>query len=63
MMTACGVGRLVRDPELKYVGDTCVCEFSIAINEFRKVGGERKKFAHFFDCVIWDKAAEVITEY
>jgi len=63
MMTACGVGRLTRDPELKAIGDTCVCEFSLAVNEFRKVNGERKKFAHFFDCVIWDKAAEVIAEY
>jgi single-strand DNA-binding protein len=39
------------------------CEFSLAVNEFRKVNGERKKFAHFFDFVIWDKAAEVIAEY
>ncbi len=63
MMTLSGVGRFVRDPELKAVGDTHVCEFSLAVNEYRKVGGERKKFAHFFDCVIWDKAAEVIAEY
>ena len=62
-MTLSGVGRFVRDPELKPVGETRVCEFSLAVNEYRKVNGERKKFAHFFDCVIWDKAAEVITEY
>ena len=63
MMTLSGVGRFVRDPELKPVNDTNVCEFSLAVNEYRKVGGERKKFAHFFDCVIWDKAAEVIAQY
>lgn len=63
MMTLSGVGRFVRDPEIKAVNDTHVCEFSLAVNEFRKVGGERKKFAHFFDFVIWDKAAEVIAEY
>jgi single-strand DNA-binding protein len=65
MMTISGVGRFVRDPELKPIpaNDTHVCEFSLAVNEYRKVGGERKKFAHFFDCVIWDKAAEVIAEY
>jgi len=62
-MTLSGVGRFVRDPELKPVNDTNVCEFSLAVNEYRKVGGERKKFAHFFDCVIWDKAAEVIAQY
>jgi single-strand DNA-binding protein len=63
MMTLSGVGRFVRDPEMKAVNDTHVCEFSLAVNEYRKVGGERKKFAHFFDFVIWDKAAEVINEY
>lgn len=63
MMTLSGVGRFVRDPEMKAVNDTHVCEFSLAVNEFRKVGGERKKFAHFFDFVIWDKAAEVINQY
>ena len=63
MMTVTGVGRLTRDPETKAVNDTCVCEFSLAVNEYRKVGDERKKFAHFFDFVIWDKAAEVIATY
>ena len=42
MMTLSGVGRLVRDPELKAIGETHVCEFSLAVNEYRKVGGERK---------------------
>jgi len=65
MMITCGVGRLTRDPELKYVknGETCLCEFSLAVNEYRKVNGERKKFPHFFDFIIWDKAAELIAEY
>lgn len=63
MMTLSGVGRFTRDPELKAVGETHVCEFSLAVNEYRKVGGERKKFAHFFDFVIWDKAAEVVNQY
>lgn len=65
MMQASGVGRLVRDPELKYVGNdnTAICEFSLAINEFRKIGGERKKFAHFFDFVVWAQAAETIAQY
>jgi len=62
-MKATGVGRFVRDPELKEIGDTCVCEFSLAVNESRKVNGERKSYAHFFDFVIWDKAAQLICEY
>ena len=63
MLKTMGQGRFVRDPELKEVGDTCVCEFSLAVNEHRKINGERKKYAHFFDCVIWDKAAELIVKY
>jgi len=66
MMTMCGAGRLTSDPELRTVkrrdndSETCVCDFSLAVNEFRNVGGERKKFSHFFDFVIWDKAAQLI---
>lgn len=67
MMKVFGVGRFVADPELKSVGDedrqTVVCKFTLAINEFRKVNGERKKYAHFFDFEIWDKAAEVIHKW
>ena len=64
MMNTFGVGRFTRDPELKTTPNgTGVCEFSLAVNEYRKVNGERKKFAHFFEFVVWDKAAEVIVEY
>ena len=68
MMTAFGVGRLTRDPEIRTIqrkddgGETYVCEFSLAVNEYRKVNGERKQFAHFFDFVIWDKAAQLIAD-
>jgi single-strand DNA-binding protein len=62
-MKAIGIGRLVRDPELKEVNDTVVCEFSLATDEYRKVNGERKQFTSFLDCVIWDKAAEVLVKY
>lgn len=65
MMTTCGIGRLVRDPEIRQVrdGETHVCDFSLAVNEYRKINGERKEFAHFFDFVVWDKAAELIAEH
>lgn len=63
MMKLIGIGRFVRDPELKQVGDTHVCEFSLAVNEYRKIGGEKKKIASFFDFQIWDKAAELIVKY
>lgn len=57
-----GVGRFVKQPELKEVNSTHVCEFSLAVNEYRNTGTERK-VVHFLDFVIWDKAAEVITKY
>ena len=62
-MKVFGVGRFVADPVLHQVGETNVCKFSLAVNEFRKVAGERKKYAHFFDFEIWDKAAELIAQY
>ena len=60
-----GVGRFVQQPELKYVKDTCVCEFSLAFNEYRKnkTTGESSKVPHFFDFVIWDKGAELMAQY
>ena len=63
MFVSFGVGRFVADPVLHPVGETNVCKFSLAFNEFRKVDGERKKFTHFFDFEIWDKAAELIHQY
>jgi single-strand DNA-binding protein len=64
MMNVFGVGRLAHDPELRYTPNgKAVCEFSLAVNEYRKINGERKKFAHFFKFVVWDKAAELICQY
>ena len=62
-MRVFGVGRFVADPVLQPVGETNVCKFSLAVNEYRKVNGERKQYAHFFDFEIWDKAAELIHKY
>lgn len=62
-MKAFGVGRFVADPVLQEVNETHVCKFTLAINEFRKVNGERKKYAHFFDFEVWDKAAELIHQW
>jgi single-strand DNA-binding protein len=62
-MKVFGVGRFVADPVMYDVGETNVCKFSLAVNEYRKVAGERKKYAHFFDFEIWDKAADLIHKY
>lgn len=45
------VGRLTRDPEIRYVqSGTAVCSFSIAVNRRTKQGEE----AMFVDCVAWN---------
>ena len=53
------LGRLTRDPELKYSqSGKAFCKFSIAVTrEFNR------DEADFINCVAWDKRAETIAEY
>ena len=62
-MKSFGVGRFVADPVIYDVNETKVCKFSLAVNEFRRINGERKKIPHFFEFEVWDKAAEVIAQW
>lgn len=58
------IGRLTRDPELKYTKQgQAVCSFSIATNRTWVAGGEKKESVSYFNCVAWAKTAEVIAEY
>ncbi|MDE3751858.1 single-stranded DNA-binding protein [Pediococcus pentosaceus] len=52
------VGRLTRDPELRYTGSgVAVATFTVAVNrQFTNSQGERE--ADFINCVMWRKAAE-----
>jgi single-strand DNA-binding protein len=52
------VGRLTRDPELRYTANgAAVASFTVAVNrQFTNNQGERE--ADFISCVIWRKAAE-----
>jgi single-strand DNA-binding protein len=56
------VGRITRDPEKKVVKDTCVVDFSIAVNKKYKPkdGGAD---ADFFRVKVWGKAGEYVHEY
>lgn len=58
-----GMGRLVRDPELKASGSgTEYCHFTIAVDrEFAKKGEERK--ADFIDCATFGKQAAFVEKY
>ena len=53
------IGRLTKDPELKYTqGGKAFCKFSVAVTrEFNR------EEADFIGCVAWDKRAETIAEY
>ena len=57
------IGRLTRDPELRYTGsNTPVATFSIAINRnFTNSAGERE--ADFINIVVWRKQAENVKNY
>lgn len=57
------VGRLTKDPELRYTANgTGVATFTLAINRnFTNQAGERE--ADFVQCVIWRKPAETLANY
>ena len=57
------VGRLTKDPELKYTGNnTAVASFSLAVNRnFKDANGERE--ADFINCVIWRQQAENLANW
>jgi len=58
------IGRLTKDPELKYTpSNTAVCSFSLANNKTYVKDGEKKDSVSFFNCIAWAKLGEVIAQY
>ena len=57
------IGRLTRDPELRYTGNnTAVATFTLAVNRnFANQAGERE--ADFINIVVWRKQAENVKNY
>ena len=57
------IGRLTRDPELRYTGSNLpVATFSLAVNRnFANQAGERE--ADFINIVVWRKQAENVKNY
>ncbi|EOU2045973.1 single-stranded DNA-binding protein [Clostridium perfringens] len=57
-------GRLVKEPELKFLDGSrkAVARFTIAVNRKSK-GKNGKKETDFFNCIIFGKLAEGITKY
>ena len=56
-------GNLTRDPELREVGDTYVCDLGIAVNRRVKKDGEWQDKACFFDATVWGEQAENCAKY
>lgn len=57
------LGRLVKDPEIRYISDgSAVCNFSMAVNRDYK-NAEGKYDADFFNFTAWKKTGEVIQKY
>lgn len=57
------MGRLTRDPEVRYTANnnTCVCGFTLAVN--RRFKNEGQPEADFFNIVAWSKTAEFCSKY
>ena len=58
-----GLGRMVRDPEVRYTQTgKAVAQFTIAINRPYK-NAEGNYDADFINCVAWNKSAEFVEKY
>ena len=55
------IGRLTRDPEIRYTGETKVANFSLAIDRPPKKDGT--KDADFPRCVAFGKTADIVEAY
>lgn len=56
------VGRLTKDPELKYTqSGTPMARFTVAVNRFKKEGEEQQ--ADFISCIAWRKQAENLANF
>lgn len=58
------LGRIGQDPEIKTVGETKVCRFSIATSEkYKNKAGEKVEDTTWHSVEAWGKQAEVIAQY
>lgn len=57
------VGRLGRDPELKAVGQTSLCELSIATDRSVKKGDQWEKVTDWHKVKVWGREAEYVAKY
>ena len=57
------MGKLVRDPELKYVNSFPLCTMRLYVPRFYKnKDGEQKNDSLFIDVIIWRRMAEICSQ-
>lgn len=57
-------GNITKDPELKTVGDTSLCNISVAINRnYKNNSGEVVEQTTFVDATCWGRTAENVAKY
>lgn len=58
-------GNLVQDPELRSTpSGSQVCSFAVAVNDgYRTKDGNNVDSVSYIDCVAWNKAGEIISQY
>lgn len=58
------LGRLTKDPELKYTNNNLAfCQFTIAVNRAYNSTTNGQPSADFINCVVWRKQAENLAKY
>lgn len=57
------VGRLARDPDLRYTPNgTAVCSFVLAVRNPFRLDDDGNPTADFINCVVWQKPAEMFAD-
>lgn len=57
------IGNLTQDPKCRDVGESKVCLFGVAINEFYYKDNEKKKNTIFIDVEAWNRQAENCSKF
>lgn len=60
------IGRLTRDPQLRYIpsSNTPVCDFGFAVGrKYKTASGEQREESTFIDCSLMGRGAEIFNQY
>jgi single-strand DNA-binding protein len=57
------IGNLTKDPVCRDAGESKVCNFSIAINEYHYTNGAKNQSTFYIDVECWNRQAENCTKF